>query len=600
MSSNEVTADAGGWLSSDRRRLIALLLVGLVLVALGTLLATWVTTAGGEITLEETTIETDSGLELDTTVYKPPDVSAEEPAPTVTLIHGYTGERGTMASFAQEFADRGYVVITIDQPGHGSSDPPAFEDNWGGSATLEYAHTRDIVDNDRIAMVGHSMGGFASLAAAKDHPEGYESLVLVGSTWGDDADYDDVPVANETFPRNLALLFTPYDEFSLTMYGESIPGNVPGSEKVRSVFGVTEPVEAGQIYGSVEDGTARMFAAPSALHTGMHRSTGTISETIQWVEYTIGGAPDRTSVDTSQHWYWTTAGHVISLFGALLIAISVSALVWRRLADAEPGITSSASGTAEFNSPAGPSRRLLIALSALPAVTFYPLFALGTLATPATRLTSQELTHGYLLWAMVTALLGAGIVYRASANLSLSTDAIIPEHTVVKRAFIAATAGAATIYLLVIAVHLLPGGGLRAWMISVGVLTTVRWFSLVVYILPIAISTILLAYGLDRFLDSSTHFGGMLTRGLALTCGGLVVFLAIQYIPLFAGYGLPIAALGPLTTQVIRSTFMVIVATILIVGLNRYTKEPLVGGLVSAFVIIWIIVSTSPLHVAPF
>jgi len=135
-----VTAvDIGG---VSRGQSAVAVLVGLALAAAGAALSSWVMTDGGDITIEETTIETESGHDLSATVYEPADASRDEPAPVVTLIHGYTGERGTMSSFARELADRGYVAITVDQPGHGESDTPAFADGWGGPATLEYARSR--------------------------------------------------------------------------------------------------------------------------------------------------------------------------------------------------------------------------------------------------------------------------------------------------------------------------------------------------------------------------------------------------------------------------------------------------------------------------
>lgn len=128
----------------------------------------------------ETTFETASGVQLDGTVYLPADASTDDPRPGVLAVHGYTGSRGTMGSFGTELARRGYVVLAMDQPGHGTSDPPAFADGWGGPAGLATLRSLESVDESRVGLVGHSMGGYSSLAGARAHPDGYESLVLVG------------------------------------------------------------------------------------------------------------------------------------------------------------------------------------------------------------------------------------------------------------------------------------------------------------------------------------------------------------------------------------------------------------------------------------
>ncbi len=572
----------------DTPRVVGIILFGVALAAFGTTVAMWMTTSGGDLELEETTIETESGLELSATVYEPPEATPDEPAPAVTLIHGYTGEQGTMESFAQEFADRGYVTITVDQPGHGHSDPPAFADNWGGSATLEFAHSLDIVDEDRVAMVGHSMGGFASLAAAVDHPDGYESVVLVGSTWGDPegGEFDDVPVANETFPRNLAVLFAPYDEFSHSMYGESVPGNVPEGEKLRSVFGVNSSVVAGETYGSIDNGTARTFGAPPTVHTGMHRSPSTIAKSIEWVNKTMGEPAHDVG---SQRWYWATGGHVLTMIGAILVAIGVSTLVWRRQSNGTPDIER-----------IQPSRKALVGLSALPALLIYPLYGLGVVGVPVTRITHQQLTHGYVLWALGTAALVAGLAYWRTDGLWPVREELLPDRATSVTAATAAMAGGVAMYLTVFAANTVPGGDARVWMTGLGVLSPLRFVSALVYLLPITISTVVLAAGLYRLFGDSPRLASPIGRGLVLTCGGLVLFLTIQYIPLFLGIGLPVPELGPLAIETLRATGLLISATIIVVATNRLTDQPLVGGILAGIVLTWMIVSNSPIHVTVF
>ena len=586
-------ADSAGG-SSERDNftvltILGLVLVGLFLVAAGTILATWVSTAGGEITLEETTVETESGLELAATIHRPADVSADNPAPAVTLIHGYTGEQGTMTSFAREFADRGYVAITVDQPGHGHSDPPAFDDGWGGPAILGYAHSLDYVDEKRVAMVGHSMGGFASLAAAETYPDGYESIVMVGSTWGDDGAFEEIPRATTTFPRNLALLFTPYDEFSLSMYGESVPANVPDSEKVRTVFGTDEAVVPGEIYGHIDAGTARWFTAPPTTHTGMHRSTTTIAHTIEWVGLTTGQQGE----ETSQGWYWATVGHVLTMLGVLLVAIGTTALTWRRLRSRWSDRRWSQRAVDGIR----PSRRLRIGLTALPALTIYPLYGLGTAVVPVTRLTPQQLTHGYVLWILGMAVIAVGTYYWRAGGSNPHLPARLSLAVERRTALLAAAVGGAITYLLVVVVGSIPGGGARMWMAGLTVLTPLRWLSLVIYGVPITVGAIAFAFGLDRVLRNDLSGFRRLVVAIFLTSGGMGLFLAVQYAPLFFGFGLPIPSLGPLAIQAIRSMALLLVGTVLGVACNELTDQPLVGGLLAGFVLTWIIVGTSPIHV---
>ncbi|MXV64214.1 alpha/beta fold hydrolase [Natronorubrum sp. JWXQ-INN-674] len=588
------------------RRLVLAIGIGLLLVAGGTLLATW-TTTGGDVDVRETTIKTESGLELAGTVYEPDGASADDPAPAVALFHGYTGTQGTMSSFAIELADRGYVAVTVDQPGHGDSDPPAFEDGWGGPATLEHTRSLEVVDEDRVAMAGHSMGGFASLAAADEHPDGYESIVLIGSTWGPMEGVDGVPEANETVPRNAAVLFAPYDEYSPAMWNETVPGDVNEGEKLARAFGTEPPVEPGETYGSIEDGTARTYTAPPTIHTGMHRSTTAVGDALEWIEQTIGESETGETATASpddQRWYWASIGHAIALVGGLIVAVGTAASVWRRLG---AGKTAAVGDSGVETSPptsSPPSRSTLLGLSLVPALTIYPLYAIGTAVVPVTRLTHQDLTHGYAVWALGTvAVAGAVVRWRHGGPNWSSLEALVPVSTSDRRhagrSLAAAAAGCLALYLLATLVDAVPGGALNAWVVGFVPLSPLRWISAAVYVLPFTAAAVGFASGLDRTLDASRSLPRALGRGLALTCGGLIVFLAVQYVPLFLGFGMPLPELGPLAITTINATGLLATATMVTIAVTRFADSPLVGGLVTGLLVTWLIVGTGPIPIAP-
>ncbi|WP_254763525.1 alpha/beta fold hydrolase [Natrinema marinum] len=619
---------SGDW-GIETRQILAAIAVGLVLVAAGTAVGNWATTGGGEVEVRETTVETDSGVALAATVYEPASVSADDPAPAALLIHGYTGDRGTMSSFATELADRGYVAVTVDQPGHGDSAPPAFADGWGGPASLEYTRSLETVDEDRVALAGHSMGGFASLAAAEAHPDGYESIVLIGSTWG----FVGAPAANETFPRNVAVVYAPYDEYSSAMWNESTPGNVNEGEKLATAFPTAPPVEPGRTYGSIEDGTARQFTAPPTIHTGMHRSTTAVADTVGWIERTTGGADEPTTAD--QRWYWASIGHAVALLGGVVVAVGTSALVWRRLEGsgarsarespcdsrspsevrstsedaseerAGSEATRETGATAPIGADDGSSLSMRVGLSLLPALTLYPLYAIGTAAVPTTRLTHQELTHGYLLWIVGTVALAAGVVrWRRGGVDRASLRRLAPDGATIGRALTAAVAGIGALYILAVVADAVAGGALNAWVVGVTTLSPVRWVSLAVYVLPITAAAVAFAAGLERVGGSNgleaRSLPRTLGRALAVTCGGLLVLLAVQYVPLFLGYGLPVPSAGPLAITAISATGTLAVATVVATAAARLTDSPLVGGLLTGVLVTWMIVGTGPIHVAPF
>ena len=109
---------------------------------------------------------------------------AQTPAPGILAVHGYINSRETQDGFAIEFARRGYVVLALDQTGHGYSDPPAFANGFGGPDGLAYLRSLEFVDKNNIGLEGHSMGGWTVLAAATAMPNDYKSMVLEGSSTG--------------------------------------------------------------------------------------------------------------------------------------------------------------------------------------------------------------------------------------------------------------------------------------------------------------------------------------------------------------------------------------------------------------------------------
>jgi pimeloyl-ACP methyl ester carboxylesterase len=217
--------DAGSVGARPRNR--RLLSIGLVLVLAGALLAHFVQTAGGIRVMDDRFIASD-GSPMSALLYVPPGATARTPAPGILAVHGYINSRETQSGFAIEFARRGYVVLALDQRGHGYSAAPAFAAGFGGPDGFAYLRSLAMVDKNNIGLEGHSMGGWAVLAAAAAFPDDYKSMVLEGASTG-------APFAAEgtrIFPRNVAVVFSQYDEFSQLMWGVRSASEIAGSPKL--------------------------------------------------------------------------------------------------------------------------------------------------------------------------------------------------------------------------------------------------------------------------------------------------------------------------------------------------------------------------------
>lgn len=98
----------------------------------------------------------------------------------IVLLHGYL-ETGKIWSGFAERLSRKFRVIVPDLPGHGHSG------TWGKVHTMEElaGAVKAVLEAEKIEkilLVGHSMGGYVTMAFADLHPEALHGYVLFHST----------------------------------------------------------------------------------------------------------------------------------------------------------------------------------------------------------------------------------------------------------------------------------------------------------------------------------------------------------------------------------------------------------------------------------
>ena len=103
----------------------------------------------------------------------------------VILIHGLYasaqmnwGAPGVIADLA-----RHYHVIALDCRGHGQSDKPTGEGNYGVKMVDDVIRLMDHLHLSSANVIGYSMGGMITLKLAVTHPERVRSAILGGMGW---------------------------------------------------------------------------------------------------------------------------------------------------------------------------------------------------------------------------------------------------------------------------------------------------------------------------------------------------------------------------------------------------------------------------------
>jgi len=559
-----------------------LLPIGLALVLAGALLAHFVQTAGGIRVMDVRFMGSD-GSPMSALLYVPPGATARTPAPGILAVHGYINSRETQSGFAIEFARRGYVVLALDQRGHGYSAPPAFASGFGGPDGLAYLRSLAMVDKDSIGLEGHSMGGWTVLAAAAVFPDDYKSMVLEGSSTGAPFAVEGTP----KFPRDVAVVFSQYDEFSQLMWGVRSGREIAQSPKLWSLFGVNAPVEPGKIYGSPGNGTARVLYAPAVTHAMDHLSPEAIGYSIEWFQRTLSGGKPLPVDD--QIWIWKEIGTLVAFIGFIVLLLGtfdrLLRLPWFAPLAAQPVMT-------------GPRRdgRWWISLiigAALPAVTLLPFFQLAEALAPAVSLFPQSLTNQIAVWALLNSLIVLG--------LSLIPGGTRPRFNIQARRSIAIAVFTVAIGYTALAVcDFLFTVDFRFWVLALKLMSRPQWAAFLAYLAPFTIFFLVTLRALHGAITRATaRPAAQYLINVAALTGGFIVFLKIQYGLLLTTGSMWTFFSDDVLRTIIAVQFVPLMSIVAIIATFtwRRTNSYLPGAFICALFVTWYVVAGQATHV---
>lgn len=566
--------------------------LALLLVFSGSTMAWAAQTDGGSVEVRDVKFSGTNGTMLSGTLYIPDDASSANQKPGVLAVHGYINSKETQSPFAIEYARRGMVVLALDQTGHGYSDPPAFAHGYGGPDGLEYLRSLEYVDKENIGLEGHSMGGWTVVTAAATHPDSYESMVLLGSSTGSNR----APRGSATFPRNLALVFSEYDEFSRSMWNTDVASNVEHSEKLQRVFGTNTTVEESRTYGDMGDGTARKLYTPATTHPGDHFSTTAVGDSIKWLQLTLEG--EDPLPPSNQIWYFKSLGTFLALLGGVLSLFPIGALLLQRSPfdeiRREPRESAGMSGFKRYAASA------LAAI--IPVLTYFPLQDAAGKVVGLSWLFPQSINNGVMVWALgnavITAVLFAVWHYTTNADDDSVTLANYGLDTgengrALGLAVVAGVATVATMHVVESFVAFVFGTDYRIWVFAIKPLSAVQLRIMLSYVLPLFVFfTVLgaLLHGQLRPAGKTRSLRRAMATNWLVVVGGFVLLLAVQYVPLLLKQPLPLG--HPLLTIVAIQFFALLtIVSFVSTYFFRKTGRVWVGATVNAVLVTWVIVA---------
>lgn len=560
-----------------------LAVIGLVLVAAGSILAALVQGSGG-VRVEEARWRTPEGAVMSGLLYRPPGLSATQRAPAVLLSHGYINTREMQSPFAIELSRRGFVVLAMDMTGHGGSGGNVGAAGFGGPSALDHLRSLPFVDPGQVGLAGHSMGGGPVLAAASARPEGYRAVALVGSAPGLFGPPGDV---RPDFPRNLNVVFGGFDEFAALMWRTPRGTDLPAAEKLKTVFGVTTPVEPGRLYGDPALGTARRLDLPRVTHPWEHFSSGGVAPVVDWMQANLQGEAHPLPA-RDQVWFWKEVGTLIGFVGFVLVLLGVFeallGLPWLAalLRSPEPAVAAR-----------GPGGWLALLLTAvLPALTYLPFMKLGGLWFPSAHF-PQWIQNQLLAWALLNTLVAlvVALVLRRGR----------PVFTVdVARSVVAALATVGAGALVLGLVDRFLHVDFRFWVLGFRPLSPARWGIFLTYLPFWILHMVIVVRGLCVLLavDGLGRRAAYLTASLVMA-GGFAVLAALQYGTLFST-GLLLTPTEPLNV-IVALQFIPLLAIVGIISVFtwRRTNSYLPGALICALFLCWYVTSGTANHWSP-
>jgi pimeloyl-ACP methyl ester carboxylesterase len=553
--------------------------LGWALILAGSLLAHLIQTSG-DIRIQDLRFTGTNGRTLSAYLYIPPNATAATPAPGILAVHGYINSREVQSGFAIEFARRGYVVLALDQAGHGYSDAPAFAAGYGGPAALQYLRSLDIVDKDNIGLEGHSMGGWTILAAAAAHPEDYRAMVLEGSSVGGGRSTPGTP----QWPRNVAVVFSQFDEFAASMWQVPRGSEVGNSANLQALFGTSTAVETGRLYGDIAAGTARVLHSPPVTHPGDHISHAAIGHALDWFGQTLEGGTPRPASD--QIWFWKEIGTLTALIGFVVLLCGSFAV----LLNCAPFATLRA-----LPAQAGCSARdkrwwLLATLSAaIPVLTYYPFMRWGGQLLGTSALLPQGISNQVAFWGVMNGLIltGLGLAFRAAPEGSPASR--LPP-LVSTALLVLATTGIG--YASLLLADFLFQIDFRFWFVGFKLLNLIQFQIMLAYLLPFTLFFALALRGLHAGLSVAGDSAARQYAGnLFALMGGFLAFMLLQYGSLFlTGFLLtPAEALN--TIVMMQFVPLLTMVAVLSTFTWRRTGSWLPGALLNGLVVSWYVVA---------
>ena len=597
---------------SNRRSLAPLLFAVFILITIGAaVIASMTQNNFGATEVDNVTYRNYNGILIRAKLLHPADASQSNRLPGILYIHGYQNNRETSDAYCIELARRGFVVLEIDAIGRGNSGTPGdlndsdFDSTYGGKTSLGYLKSLPVVDAEKIGLMGHSLGAEMVYNIALQDPS-VKAIVISGFAYRDDA--------STTNPKNMLMIFGKYDEFRQRMTAtRDFEKEWMMTARTRDVFAVENP-ELGKTYGNFENGSARRVVMPPITHLQTSHHTAAVAAALDWMKAALKPAQKYWIESNRQIWQLKEWATLIAMLACLAALLPLGLMLLRTsffqpLQRAVP-VTYTCTGKA-YLKPAIINGILMWLYFPI----IFTLFGVHVYLVKIDKVFPLMMTNGIVWWFVWINIIGFFFFRRwfkrqhRENELTLQELGLSDEKT--HFALSGATIGKSVLlsgilfvfaYLLEHTLESILLVDFRFIFPFASDLTAYRtrlWFTYFPFLLlGFLLMGIFLHAQLRRPLRKTwlkTFFSGSFYN-IAVLIVPLILFLMVQYVPLFTTGAIPFVGPGGMFIAFTHNLFHIIGVLIMIIPISTWfyqlTGKIYVGAILNAALVTWMFVSS--------
>jgi len=198
--------------------------------------------------------------------------------PGVLIAHGFAGSKQLMLGYGHTFAQAGYATLLWDFSGHGGNPAPLNLTSLQPDLEVAYETLKEQpeVDQERLGILGHSMGSSAVMMASIEQPNRFAATIAVSPTRAD---------VTPDRPANLQL--------------QAGSGEGRFVESARSLL----QVAGGENLNLLEGKGRSLIIVPNVEHITILFSDISHQKALQWLNQTFNQNNKSTYVDRRMGWY---------------------------------------------------------------------------------------------------------------------------------------------------------------------------------------------------------------------------------------------------------------------------------------------------------